>query len=49
MFDMICTGALPLAATLGTWKLLQKFKVTWVVVIMIVFSIVMSYLGVLAV
>lgn len=49
MFDMICAGALPLIMTLLTWKLLKKFKVTWVVLIMILFSIAMSYLGILAV
>lgn len=49
MFDMICTGAIPLGLTLLTWKLLNKFKVTYVVIIMLVFSIAMSYLGVLAI
>ena len=46
---MICTGAIPLGLTLLTWKLLNKFKVTYVVIIMLVFSIAMSYLGVLAI
>ena len=49
MFDMICTGAIPLGLTLLTWKLLNKFKVTYVVIIMLVFRIAMSYLGVLAI
>lgn len=49
MFNMICTGAIPLLLTLGTWKILKKTKVIWVVLIMVVFSIAMSYLGVLAV